>query len=61
MVDQSGEDFILGIDLGANSLGWALVAREDGQTNQSPSRQTVAANERFIPSIFSQGYMKGGP
>ncbi|MFB3924363.1 MAG: type II CRISPR RNA-guided endonuclease Cas9 [Terriglobia bacterium] len=33
MSDQASPDFILGIDLGSNSLGWALIARENGEPN----------------------------
>lgn len=30
----NSEEFILGIDLGTDSLGWALVARENGETKR---------------------------
>jgi CRISPR-associated endonuclease Csn1 len=31
---SSDGDFILGIDLGSNSLGWALISRQDGEPKQ---------------------------
>lgn len=34
MADQPEGNFILGMDLGSNSLGWAMIGREDG----NPSR-----------------------
>jgi CRISPR-associated endonuclease Csn1 len=31
MAEQPAADYILGIDLGSNSLGWALIARQNGE------------------------------
>jgi CRISPR-associated endonuclease Csn1 len=31
MDTQPSQDFVLGIDLGSNSLGWAMIGLEDGQ------------------------------
>jgi CRISPR/Cas system Type II protein with McrA/HNH and RuvC-like nuclease domain len=31
MTEQPPQDFILGIDLGSNSLGWALIERANGE------------------------------
>jgi len=34
MSDQTPQEYILGIDLGSNSLGWAIIGLIDGEPAQ---------------------------
>ncbi|MCF0196321.1 MAG: hypothetical protein HUK03_03635, partial [Bacteroidaceae bacterium] len=45
---------ILGLDLGTNSIGWAVVGAETFDNNQEKVTKILAANSRIIPMDAAQ-------